>query len=166
MSRAPDAAQGLCFAGWTLGDDSHVIGRPAGAVVVRVYLTSRAVVTAGHLSITLLNQHDEVVAGWAFEPLTLAGTEGVIELRLAQLPVRPGSYRLVFALYDHGNNLTGGRELERWVGTPELGVDVAPVGHPQDALAGVLNVEATLSVGGGESATAGVGRAPASGEQW
>jgi hypothetical protein len=62
-----------------------------------------------------------------------------------QLPIRPGTYRLSFALFNHGNNLTGGKLVEKWTAVPGLMVDTPPVAHPQDEWAGVLNVPATFA---------------------
>jgi hypothetical protein len=36
--------------------------------------------------------------------------------------------------------------VEKWTASPELGLDVRPLGHTQDAWAGWLNVPATLTV--------------------
>ena len=55
-------------------------------------------------------------------------------------------YRLSLALFDGGNNLTGGRLIEKWTAVQPLGLDVPPVAHPQTEWAGLLNVPARLGV--------------------
>ena len=69
-------------------------------------------------------------------------------MRLPSLPLQPGTYRLSFALFNSGNNLTGGRLVEKWSAVPLLTLDVPPVGHPQDEWAGILNIPATLTTCG------------------
>jgi hypothetical protein len=68
-----------------------------------------------------------------------------LEVTVPILPLRPGSYRLKFTLFDRGSNLTGGRLVESWVGVPQLSLNVPPLSHPQDEWAGILNVPATLA---------------------
>jgi hypothetical protein len=61
-----------------------------------------------------------------------------------QLPLQPGTYQLAFSLFNGGNRLAGGVLVDNWTGVPLLNIDVVPLGHGQDALAGVLNLHATL----------------------
>jgi ABC-type polysaccharide/polyol phosphate transport system ATPase subunit len=161
MSRSEDdGAAGLCFQRWELAEGGHVSRGDNRPVALRVDVMPPAAVGRGHLSVTLHDQHDAVVAGWAFEPLTLERDARTLEIAIGQLPLRPGPYRFVFALYDGGNNLTGGRLVERWTAVPELGIDAMPLGHAQDALAGVLNVAATLQVRALDARGVAVGSTP------
>jgi energy-coupling factor transporter ATP-binding protein EcfA2 len=144
----PDAARGGIFTGWSLGDRSHVLRDDALPFVVRVQLKPGRKVANGHFGLGLVDADDEVVAGWAFEPIRLEGTERHLDVTIPQLPIRPGLYRWTFALFDGGNNMTGGHLVEKWAGVPELSLDVRPVGHPQDAWAGLLNVRGTLHIEG------------------
>jgi hypothetical protein len=111
-------------------------------------------VVGGHYGLALVNDRDAVVAGWAFEPLSLAAGHHALDVRIPQLPLQPGSYQLTFALFTGGNNLTGGTLVENWTGVPPLTLDVPPLAHSQDAWAGVLNVPATFEATHG--ATTGV----------
>jgi hypothetical protein len=91
-----------------------------------------------------------VIAGWAwsrwrFRGPACAGRSG------PEPSAAPGSYRLSFALFNNGNNLTGGRLIEKWAAVPPLTLDVQPVSHPQDEWAGVLNVPATLTTSAAET---------------
>lgn len=146
--RDADAARGGIFTGWSLADGTHVLRDDASAFVVRVHLTPGRVVKNGHFGLGLLDADDEVVAGWAFEPIHLDGRARHLDVTIPQLPIRPGLYRWTFALFDGGNNMTGGHLVEKWAGVPELSLDVLPVGHPQDAWAGLLNVRGTLRIDG------------------
>jgi hypothetical protein len=105
-------------------------------------------VTGGHLGVGLTDDRDTVVAGWAFEPVALDAGAHVLDVTIPSLPLRPGCYQLSFAFFDAGNNLNGGRLIEKWPAVPPLVLDVEPLGHPQDAWAGVLNLPATLGARG------------------
>src|SRR4029077_2531991 len=105
-------------------------------------------VSLGHFGIGLLDEEDRVLAGWAFEPLSIPAGRQLIDVQLDSLPLLPRNYRLSFALFDGGNNLTGGKLVEKWIASPYLTLDTTPVGHPQDEWAGVLNVGASLSISG------------------
>jgi lipopolysaccharide transport system ATP-binding protein len=146
MSLSDDVSGRHCFGGWTLGDGTHVLTDTGKPFVIRIHLGLTRPVTNGHFGMNLVDDDDRLVAGWAFEPLDLPAGATVLELSLPQLPLRPAVYGLSFALFDNGNNLTGGRLIEKWTASPGLALDVAPVGHPQDEWAGVLNIPATLAV--------------------
>ena len=108
-------------------------------------LTSR--ISNGHFGLSILDGEDDtVVAGWGWDPVHLSAGSPIFDVRLPQLPLRPGMYRLSLALFDGGNNLTGGRLVEKWTAVQPLGLDVPPVAHPQTEWAGLLNVAARLDV--------------------
>jgi ABC-type polysaccharide/polyol phosphate transport system ATPase subunit len=136
-----------CFSGWSLGDGSHVLTDTSRPFVIRVHISLTRGVSNGHFGLNLLDDDDTLIAGWAFEPLELPAGATTLEMELPQLPLRPATYRLSLALFDGGNNLTGGRLVEKWTASPGLALDVPPVGHPQDEWAGVLNIPARLSIG-------------------
>jgi lipopolysaccharide transport system ATP-binding protein len=145
MLSGGDDASGECFSRWSLGDGSHVLRQCDQPVTLRVSVTLGDPIVAGHFGVGVIDEQDAVVAGWAFEPLTLPTGRHTLEITVPMLPIRPGTYRLSFALFNRGNNLTGGRLVEKWTATPPLSLDVPPLGHPQDQWAGVLNLPATLS---------------------
>jgi ABC-type polysaccharide/polyol phosphate transport system ATPase subunit len=139
-------AHGQCFVGWTLAGGAHLLSDGTRPFTIRIRITLPHAIANGHFGLGLLGPDDEVIAGWAFEPVTLPQNADSLHVSIPQLPLRPGVYRWSFALFDGGNNLTGGRLVEKWTGVPELGLDVRPLGHTQDAWAGLLNLPATLSV--------------------
>jgi lipopolysaccharide transport system ATP-binding protein len=155
------AVRGRCFFGWELRSGGHVLQDTSRPFVIRVTLGLACPVTGGHFGFSILGDDDAVIAGWAFEPLSIAAGTCALDVELPQLPIRPGVYRLSLALFDGGNNLTGGRLLEKWTAVPELAIDVAPVAHPQDEWAGVLNLPARLTVSGTD---AGLARSAPAGE--
>ncbi len=149
---------GQCFNGWTLSEGAHTLEDTSRPFTLQIDLTLAKAVTNGHLGVSVLDADDRVVVGWAFEPVALQAGRQRLDVRVAQLPIRPGTYRLSFALFDQGNNLTGGKLVEKWTAVPALLVDTAPVAHPQDEWAGVLNVPATFDGARGEAATAALNR--------
>ena len=160
---------GHCFVGWDLDGGGHVLADTTRPCTLRVHLRLQAPVTNGHFGLGVIGPDDQLVAGWAFEPLALDAGVDRLDITLPQLPLRPGLYRLSFALFDGGNNLTGGRLIEKWTAVPALGLDVRPLGHPQDAWAGVLNLSATLAVPAMRLVTSSAGDPappPPVGEPW
>ena len=146
---------GQCFNGWTLEDGRHTLEDTGRPFTIQIDATLAQPVTTGHLGVSVLDEEDAVVVGWAFEPVTLGAGRQVLAVTVAQLPIRPGTYRLSLALFNHGNNLTGGTLVEKWTAAPGLMIDAAPVAHPQDEWAGVRNVPATFACSRGDaSATA------------
>jgi ABC-type polysaccharide/polyol phosphate transport system ATPase subunit len=143
--RGDDGAAGQCFGQWELAGGGHVVRRGDSPVTFRVRVRLTEPVVAGHYGVGLLDEQDAVVAGWAFEPVTLPAGTHTLDVRIPMLPIRPGTYRLSFALFNRGSNLTGGRLVEKWVATPPLTLDLPPLGHSQDEWSGLLNVPATLS---------------------
>ncbi len=140
------AAGGSAFLGWDLGDGEHRLVDTTGPVRVRVHLAAHVAVTNGHFGLGLLGVDDEVIGGWAFEPLSFPAGTRSLTVELPSLPIRPGVYRWSMALFDGGNNLSGGRLLEKWTAVPDLALEARPLGHPQDAWAGILNLRGALTI--------------------
>jgi ABC-type polysaccharide/polyol phosphate transport system ATPase subunit len=139
-----------CFVSWSLEDGSHTLRSSRDTAIVKIVVRLAEPVVDGHLGVNVHGASDEVLVGWAFEPVQLAAGVQTLHVTLESLPLRAGGYRLSFALFDRGNNLNGGRLVEKWPATPELVLDVPPYGHPQDAWAGLLNVPARLLVDGAD----------------
>ena len=159
LRRDEGLGHGQCFNGWTLEDGGHTLEDTSRPFTIRIDATLTQPVTNGHLGVSVLDEDDAVVVGWAFEPVSLGTGRQVLEVTVDQLPIRPGTYRLSLALFNHGNNLTGGKLLEKWTAVPGLMIDTPPVAHPQDEWAGVLNVPATFGCSRGQ--TPAVARKPA-----
>ncbi|HUL73837.1 MAG TPA: polysaccharide ABC transporter ATP-binding protein [Vicinamibacterales bacterium] len=145
MRRDESLGFGQCFNGWELERGGHTITDGNRAFTLRIDATLAHPVANGHFGVSVLDSDDAVVVGWAFEPVALGAGRHALDVTVPQLPIRPGTYRLSFALFNQGNNLTGGRLVEKWTAVPALLVDTPPVAHPQDEWAGILNVPATLS---------------------
>jgi lipopolysaccharide transport system ATP-binding protein len=140
------SASGHCFRGWEFAGGAHVLTETARSFVVRAHVRLPHAIENGHFGLSLVGSEDEILAGWDFEPISLDARTDCLEVAIPELPLRPGLYRWTFSLFDGGNNVTGGRLVEKWVAVPELDLDVQPLGHSQDAWAGMLNLPATLLV--------------------
>jgi len=103
-------------------------------------------ISQGHFGMGILNESNFTVVGWGFDGIRLPAGLQELSLKVPLLPLRPGVYTLVCSLFNRGNNLTGGQLVDHWYATPPLTVDSAPLAHPQDRWAGVLNVPAELQV--------------------
>jgi hypothetical protein len=153
--------QGQCFIRWEVPGSGHSVKHSDRPTAIRAYIRLHEALVRGHYGLAIYDDQETVVAGWAFEPLSLDAGTHTLDLSLPSLPLRPGAYRLSFALFNGGNNLTGGRLIEKWMGVPPLSIDAAPVAHPQDEWAGVLNLAATLDIAG---RTAAVDEQPLAGQ--
>jgi len=136
---------GQCFNGWELARGGHTLTDTDRPFTIRIDATLPHAIANGHLGVTVFDADDAIVVGWAFEPVAFAPGRHTVDVTIEQLPIRPGTYRLSLALFNQGNNLTGGKLVEKWTAAPVLVVDAPPVAHPQDEWAGILNVSATLS---------------------
>jgi lipopolysaccharide transport system ATP-binding protein len=155
MRRDESLGFGQCFNGWELASGGHALSDTSRAFTIRLDATMAQPIANGHLGISVLDSDDAVVVGWAFEPVTFGAGRHVLDVTVPQLPIRPGTYRLSFALFNQGNNLTGGKLIEKWTAVPTLLIDARPVAHPQDEWAGILNISATLSSPSDVSAAGG-----------
>ena len=136
---------GTHFTRWELSGGQHTVRDTSRPINIRAHVRLDEPIVNGHYGVGLLDDQDTIVAGWAFEPIKLAAGRHVLDVTLPQLPLKPGSYRVTFALFNGGNNLSGGVLIEKWHAAPLLTLDVVPVAHPQDAWAGFLNIPATLT---------------------
>jgi lipopolysaccharide transport system ATP-binding protein len=139
-----DLGPGHCFERWEIAGGGHTLRDGSRPFTIRASVQLSEAVTRGHYGVGIVDDQDAVVAGWAFEPLTLPAGRHVLDVTIGSLPIRPGVYRVSLALFNSGNNLTGGRLVEKWIASPPLTLDVAPLAHPQDEWAGILNVPATF----------------------
>jgi lipopolysaccharide transport system ATP-binding protein len=143
-AEAGGRAAGRCFLGWELERGGHVVGDADEDVTVRIDFRVERPVQDGHLGLAIQNDAGLVVVGWAFEGLMFQPGEHSVRVEVPRLPLRPGSYALLISLFNRGNNLTGGEALEIWHAVPRLRIETAPLTHPQDEWAGLLNVPAKL----------------------
>ena len=143
-----DLAEGdrRCFLGWSLNGEGNVLRDNTAEVAFHLRFRLTEPVTNGHLGLAVLNDSGTVLAGWGFDGIEVPSGVQEVVLRVPSLPLRPGAYGLTGAIYNRGNNMTGGTMLENFFAQPPLIVDTLPVAHPQDRWAGVLNIPAEIAV--------------------
>jgi hypothetical protein len=145
LSGTEALSSGQCFRGWDVAGGRHTIHTANGPITLRVHLDVAQEIVAGHLGVSVYDDEDRIMVGWAFEPVSFHAGRRLLEVTIPMLPLRPANYRLRFTLFDRGSNLTGGRLIESWPAVPYLTLSVPPLAHPQDEYAGVLNIPATLT---------------------
>src|SRR5262249_10605777 len=109
------AGPGQRFMRWELARGGHTLRDTDQPFALRAHLRLAEPLVPGHLGVSLFNDRNIVVAGWAFEPLSLAAGHHMLDVAVPQLPVQPGTYQISFTLFNSGNNLNGGELVERWV---------------------------------------------------
>jgi lipopolysaccharide transport system ATP-binding protein len=140
-----DVGPGHCFGRWSIVGSGHALRDGGRPFTIRVDVQLADPLTRGHYGVGIVDDRDAVVAGWAFEPVSLPAGRHTLDVTIDSLPIKPGVYRVSFALFNSGNNLTGGRLIEKWIASPPLTLDVTPLAHPQDEWAGILNVPASFA---------------------
>ncbi|GMQ81794.1 MAG: ABC transporter ATP-binding protein [Rhodothermia bacterium] len=141
---AVGTAIGDCFLQWSFRDGRNVLSNVDDSVDICTELKISERIVGGHFGMVIVNDDGRIVAGWAFDDLSLSEGRRQLVLRLNGLPIKPGNYSLQFSLFNHGNNLNGGTVVEIWHALPQLIVDSEYYGHPQDQWAGTLNIKASL----------------------
>jgi len=152
MSAAAAEAEhhvGHCFLGWEVDGEGHTLRGGMRELTLHFHLRLSEPITRGHFGVVVVNDINAILIGWGFDELEIPAGRQQIVLRIPSLPLRPGVYALRCALFNRGNNLTGGHLLEDWNAVPPLVVDTEPLAHPQDDWAGALNIPARLEVQGG-----------------
>ena len=142
---AAETDSGNCFLGWSFLDGGNVLDNAESAVEICTNLNIPEKIAGGHFGMVIVNDDGRIVAGWAFEDLHLPEGQTRLILGLDGLPIKPGTYSFQFSLFNHGNNLNGGKVVEIWHALPRLVVNSEYYGHPQDQWSGPLNIKASLT---------------------
>jgi hypothetical protein len=135
-----------CFVRWSVGGNDNVLRDGLREIAFHFEVVLQERVSQGHFGMTIFNDAGSVVGGWGFDNLDLDEGPQEIILRLPLLPLQPVAYLVACSLWNRGNNLTGGHEIEQWYGQPPLVVDSRPLAHPQDRWAGMMNIPGQLGV--------------------
>jgi lipopolysaccharide transport system ATP-binding protein len=112
------------------------------AVTLRFIVDIRQRVRAGHYGVALRNHDLQVVWAWETQHLQLEIGERRLCHTFPHLPVRPGLYTWLVALYEDGDL------VDYWDCVPEMIVATENFQHPQDAWSGVLNIPVDFEVDG------------------
>ena len=121
------------------GHDPHTLN-DLGPVTVKFTVDIRQPPKMGHYGVALRNHEQQVVWAWAVQPLRLEIGECQLCHTFPILPLRPGPYTWLAALYDEGEL------LDWWDCTPEMVVATENYQHPQDEWNGILNIPADFRV--------------------
>lgn len=135
---------GDCFLQWSFRDGGNMLSNIDKSVDICTELNISEEIAGGHFGMVIVNDDGRIVAGWAFDDLSLSEGRRQLVLRLDGLPIKPGNYSLQFSLFNRGNNLNGGTVVEIWHALPQLIINSEYYGHPQDQWAGTLNIKASL----------------------
>jgi lipopolysaccharide transport system ATP-binding protein len=139
----PGVAAKARFVRWEIagpnGQEPHIL-RTLNAVTLKITVDVRGPVQAGHYGIALRNHEQQVVWAWETQALELGVGERQFCHTFPMLPLRPGIYSWLVALYE------GGDPIDVWDCLPEMMVATENFQHPQDRWAGVLNLPVGFEV--------------------
>jgi len=96
-----------------------------------------------HYGVALRNFEQQVIWAWATKPLRLEVGERQFCHTFPMLPLRPGPYTWLAALYDEEDL------VDWWDCTPEMIVATEVLQHPQEEWKGILNIPAAFEIVGG-----------------
>jgi lipopolysaccharide transport system ATP-binding protein len=136
------AARFLC---WEIagpsGKEPHIL-KTLDSVTLKFTVDIRQTIRAGHYGVALRNHEQQVVWAWETRPLLLEVGERQLCHTFPILPLRPGLYTWLVALYQ------GGDPIDIWDCTPEMMVATENFQHPQDQWSGILNIPVGFEVDG------------------
>jgi ABC-type polysaccharide/polyol phosphate transport system ATPase subunit len=118
--------------------DAHTLST-LGPVTIKFALEIFQRVELGHHGIALFNNDGQLIWGTAQDSMKLQPGNHHFCYGFPYLPLRPGSYSWRVSLYD------AGELIDAWDCLPRMIVATAPLTHPTDEWAGVLNLPAQFS---------------------
>jgi ABC-type polysaccharide/polyol phosphate transport system ATPase subunit len=137
------AAAKARFVRWEIvrpnGQEPHVL-KTLDAIKLKFVVDIRVLVQAGHYGIALRNHEQQVIWAWETQALTLGVGERQLCHTFPMLPLRPGLYTWIVALYERGE------PIDVWDCLPEMMVAIENFQHPQDQWAGILNMPVGFEV--------------------
>jgi len=123
------------------GEEPHTL-KTLDAVTLKFTVDIRQTIQAGHYGVALRNHEQQVIWAWETKPLPLDVGERQLCHRFPMLPLRPGLYTWLVALYEEGD------PIDIWDCVPEMMVATEVFQHPQEEWSGILNIPAGFEVGG------------------
>jgi hypothetical protein len=134
------------FTGWEIdgqsGDERHVL-KTLGQVTFRFSVDIRKAIKMGLYGVALRNHDQQVVWAWETQSLELDSGERHLRHTFPTLPLRPGIYTWIVALYDDAGNL-----MDMWDCIPEMIIATEVFQHPRDEWASVLNMPVGFDIDG------------------
>lgn len=133
------------FLGWEIagmgGEEAHTL-KTLDAVTFRFTVDVDQRIRAGHYGIALRNHEQQVIWAWETRPLPLDVGRRQFCHTFPTLPLRPGLYSWLVALYEDGD------PIDIWDCVPEMMVATENFQHAQDEWSGVLNIPVAFEVDG------------------
>jgi len=133
------------FVRWEIagsGDAEPHVLRTLNPIKLKFTVDIRQPIREGHYGVALRDHEQQVIWAWETQALKLDVGERELCHTFPMLPLRPGSYTWLVALYDEGD-LT-----DVWDCVPEMMVAGESFQHPQDEWSGILNIPVGFEVGG------------------
>ncbi|HXJ05094.1 MAG TPA: ABC transporter ATP-binding protein [Candidatus Acidoferrum sp.] len=109
-------------------------------VTINFTVDVRRPMANAHYGVALRNYEQQVIWAWATEPLRLEIGEHQLSHTFPMLPLRPGPYTWLAALYDDGDL------VDWWDCVPEMIVATEVYQHPQEEWKGILNLPSRFEV--------------------
>jgi lipopolysaccharide transport system ATP-binding protein len=123
------------------GEEPYIL-KTLDAVILKFTVDIRQPIRAGHYGVALRNHEGQVVWAWETQSLRLDVGEKQLCHTFPMLPLRPGLYTWLVALYNQGDL------IDLWDCLPEMTVATEVFQHPQDQWSGILNIPVGFEVGG------------------
>jgi len=123
------------------GEEPHIL-KTLDTVTLKFTVDIRQPIKAGHYGVALRNHEQQVVWAWETRPLPLDVGERQLCHTFPMLPLRPGLYTWLVALYERGE------AIDVWDCLPEMMVATEIFQHPQDQWSGILNIPVSFEIDG------------------
>ncbi len=140
------------------GEEPHSL-KTLGPVTFRFTVDIRQPIRMGHYGVALRNHEQQVVWAWETQPLRLDVGERQLCHAFPILPLRPGLYNWLVALYDQGEL------IDIWDCLPEMMVATENFQHPNDQWSGILNIPVGFEVDGSNNCDTRARRSSSDGNQ-
>jgi len=115
------------------GTEPHVL-KTHDPVKLKFRIEIRQPISEGHYGVALRDHEQQVIWAWETRALKLDVGERELCHTFPTLPLRPGLYTWLVALYDQGDL------VDLWDCVPEMIVASENFQHPQDEWSGILNI--------------------------
>ena len=125
-----------------VGENSYIL-QDLEPVTVKFTVDILQSIKKAHYGVALRNYEQQVIWAWATKPLLLEVGEQQFCHTFPMLPLRPGPYTWLAALYDEEDI------VDWWDCTPEMIVATEVFQHPQEEWKGILNIPAAFKIVGG-----------------
>src|SRR6266481_243346 len=127
---------------WVDAGQIRLAGETHDPVKLKFRIEIRQPISEGHYGVALRDHEQQVIWAWETRALKLDVGERELCHTFPTLPLRPGLYTWLVALYDEGDL------IDIWDCVREMMVAAESFQHPQDEWSGVLNIPVDFEVDG------------------